>query len=123
MGRPTRRDRDAQIARGRVAARPRGPSAAGHRAGRPSDGLLVEASIVARLLGIRLLTLDATVALVPADVTPRTSSRGASPAGTPPRPPSVPPARSGATGRGLADAVRSINEGAELLAEARRNGP
>jgi hypothetical protein len=106
-----------------VAARPLGPSAAGHRARRPSDGLLVEASIVARLLGIRLLTLDATVALVPADVTARTSSRAVSPAGTPPRPASVPPAQPGATGRGLADAVRSINEGAELLAEARRNGP
>jgi hypothetical protein len=78
---------------------------------------------VARLLGIRLLTLDATVALVPADVTARTSSRGASPAGTPARPASVPPARSGATGRGLAVAVRSIDEGAALLAEARRNGP
>jgi hypothetical protein len=77
---------------------------------------------VARLLGIRLLTLDATVALVPADVTARTSSRGASPAGTPARP-AVPPARSGATGRGLAVAVRSIDEGAALLAEARRNGP
>ena len=78
---------------------------------------------MARLLGIRLLTLDATVALVPANVTARTSSRGVSPARTPPRPASVPPTRSGATGRGLADAVRTINEGAELLAEARRNGP
>ena len=36
---------------------------------RPSDGVVVEASILARLLGIRLLTLDATVVLVPADVT------------------------------------------------------
>jgi hypothetical protein len=123
MGRPTRRDRDAQIARGRAAKRPRGPSVAGHRARRPSEGLLVDASIVARLLGIRLLTLDATIALVPADLTARTSSRGASPAGPPPRPASLPPAQAGATGRGLADAVRSINEGAELLAEARRNGP
>ncbi len=78
---------------------------------------------MARLLGIRLLTLDATVALVPADVTARTSPRGASPAGTPPRPAGIPPAQARATGRGLADAVRSINEGAELLAEARRNGP
>jgi hypothetical protein len=101
----------------------RRPPVAGHRARRPSDGLLVEASIVARLLGIRLLTLDATVALVPAEGTARTPSRGASPAGTPPRPASVPPAQPGATGRGLADAVRSINEGAELLAQARRNGP
>jgi hypothetical protein len=78
---------------------------------------------VARLLGLRLLTLDATVTLVPADLTVRPSSPGASPTGTPARPACVPPGRSGAVGRGLADAVRSINEGAELLAEARRNGP
>ena len=82
-----------------VAARPRGPSAAGNRARRTSDGLLVEASIVARLLGIRLLTLDATVALVPAEVTARTPSRGASPARTPPRPASLPPAQPGAADR------------------------
>jgi hypothetical protein len=30
--------------------------------------------------------------------------------------------RSAATGHGLAEAVRSINEGVELLAEARRDG-
>ena len=78
---------------------------------------------MARLLGLRLLTLDATVTLVPADLTARSSSPGASPTGTSARPAGVPPARSGAVGRGLADAVRSINEGAELLAEARRNGP
>jgi hypothetical protein len=114
------------IRRSPVAARPSRPgalSAAGHRTRRPYDGLLVEGSIVARLLGIRLLTLDATVTLVPADVTARPSSPGASPAGTPARPAVVRPAQSGAMGRGLADAVRSINEGAELLAEARRNGP
>ena len=77
---------------------------------RPTDGVLVEASILARLLGIRLLTLDATLVLVPADVT------GPSPA---PRDSRARPC----TGRRLAEAVRSINEGAELLAEARRNGP
>jgi hypothetical protein len=36
---------------------------------RLSDAALVEASIAARLLGIRILTLNATVALVPADPT------------------------------------------------------
>jgi hypothetical protein len=72
---------------------------------RVSDGVLVEASILARLLGIRLLTLDLTLVLVPADVSA----------------PSPQPARTGA-GRGLAHAVRSINEGAQLLAESRRNG-
>lgn len=95
---------------------------------RLSDGFLVEASILARVLGIRLLTLDATVMLVPADVTapssePHSSSAlHDSPARTPARSSDVPRAQSGAVGRGLADAVRSINEGAALLAEARRNG-
>jgi hypothetical protein len=78
---------------------------------RLSGGALVEASILARVLGLRLLTLDATVAIVPADV--------ARPSEPPPRPTS---SRSPAVGRGLADAVQSINEGAKLLADARRNG-
>jgi len=44
------------------------------RRGRPSDGVLVEGSILTRLFGIRLLTLDATVVVVPADVSaPRQS--------------------------------------------------
>lgn len=95
---------------------------------RLSDGFLVEASILARVLGIRLLTLDATVMLVPADVTAPSSEPHSSPAPhdsparTPARSSDVPRAQSGAVGRGLADAVRSINEGAALLAEARRNG-
>jgi hypothetical protein len=77
---------------------------------------------MARLLGVRLLTLDATVVLVPADVTAPSSAPHDSPTHTPARFAGVPPARSGIVGGGLADAVRSINEGAELLAEARRNG-
>jgi nucleotide-binding universal stress UspA family protein len=40
----------------------------------------------------------------------------------PPRSPSVPRSRPAATGRGLAEAVRSINEGAAMLAESRRDG-
>ncbi len=43
------------------------------------------------------------------------------PAGESPRRHGPPPSRPVAGG-GLADAVKSINEGAELLAEARRNG-
>jgi hypothetical protein len=89
---------------------------------RLSEGVLVDASIRARLLGIRLLTIDATVVLAPADVTAPSDA-----AHDPPRRPSVRPSgisrnRSAATGHGLAEAVRSINEGAELLAEARRDG-
>jgi hypothetical protein len=90
---------------------------------RLADGVLVDASILARVLGIRLLTLDARVTVLPADVKraspapidsrrPRTSARSSA----------VAPQPSGAIGHGLADAVRAINEGAAILAEARSNG-
>ena len=86
-----------------------------------SDGVLVEASILARVLGIRFLTLDAAVVLLPADVRV--------PLSAPPDPPTrtaapfcgLPPTRPPAAGRRLAEAVRSLDEGAELLAQARRN--
>jgi hypothetical protein len=54
------------------------------------------------VLGIPLLRLDATVVLMPAAIT-------------------APPSAL-AVGNGLADAVRSINDGAEVLADVRRNG-
>jgi hypothetical protein len=87
--------------------RTRGPArvamtAAVDRNRRLSEGALVQASIRARLLGLPLLRLDATVALMPAAITPSTTALGG--------------------GNGLADAVRSINDGAEILAEVRRNG-
>ena len=66
---------------------------------RLSEGALVQASVRARLLGIPLLRLDATVVLMPTAV----------------RAPSLP------AGNGLAEAVRSINDGAEVLAHLRRN--
>ena len=69
---------------------------------RLSEGALVQASVRARLLGVPLLRLDATIALMPAALTPSS--------------PAV------VTGNGLAEAVRSINEGAEILAQVRRNG-
>jgi hypothetical protein len=88
---------------------------------RLSEGVVVEGSVRARLLGIRLLMLDVNVVIAPADVTvpwlPPDDASHRSPA----RSSSRPPARSGAIGGGLAEAVRSINEGAALLAEA-RNG-
>jgi len=68
---------------------------------RLSEGALVQASVRARLLGIPLLRLDATVALMPAAITTPSSSLVA--------------------GEGLAEAVRSINDGAEMLAQV-RNG-
>jgi hypothetical protein len=69
---------------------------------RLSEGAVVQASIRARLLGIPILRLDTTVVLMPAAV----------------RAPSAAPA----AGNGLAEAVRSINDGAEVLAQVRRNG-
>jgi hypothetical protein len=69
---------------------------------RLSDGALVQASVRARLFGIPLLRLDATVALMPAAITARPSALAA--------------------GNGLAEAVRRINDGAEVLADVRRNG-
>jgi hypothetical protein len=106
----------------RAIALERAAIAPDRRRSRP-EATLVEASISARLLGMRILTLDATVALLPADVT-----------ATPPpvrrRAPSVParplgnalgPAASG--GHRLADAVRNLDEGSRLLATVERNGP
>lgn len=93
------------------------------RGGRRDGATLVEASVTARLLGMKLLTLDAKVALVPAEVTvvaPRRAAR---------EPAALAPAlvaershgRGGAAGhRGLADAVRDLGEGAKLLAEVQR---
>jgi hypothetical protein len=69
---------------------------------RLSEGALVQASVRARLLGIPLLRLDATVVLTPAALTLRPSAL--------------------AVRNGLPDAVRSINDGAEVLAQVRRNG-
>lgn len=92
-------------------------SAAPNRGRRLSEGALVQASVRARVLGIPLLRLEATVALMPAapgapEPPTRSSARSSG----------IPAARSAAAGNGLAEAVRSINEGAELLAEVRRNG-
>ena len=84
---------------------------------RLSEGILVEASVLARLLGIRLLKLHATVVLMPADVAAQPAAPHA-----PPALDALPPTRVYPAGRGLAEAIRHINEGEELLAEARLNG-
>ena len=68
---------------------------------RLSEGGLVQASVRARLLGIPLLRLDATVVLMPAAITAPSSAL--------------------AVENGLAEAVCSINDGAEVLAQVRRN--
>jgi hypothetical protein len=69
---------------------------------RLSEGALVQASVRARLVGIPLLRLDATVVLMPAAITAPSSALAA--------------------GNGLAEAVRNINDGADVLAQVRRNG-
>jgi len=68
---------------------------------RLSEGALVQASVRARLFGCPLLRLDATVVLMPAAITAPSSAL--------------------AVGNGLAEAVRSINDGAEVLAQVRRS--
>ena len=92
---------------------------------RPSDGLVVKASILARLLRIRLLTLEATVVIAPADVTaPSPASPGVGARRPSTRPPRALPARSAATAsghRGLAEALRTIDETTAILDEVRRN--
>ena len=80
---------------------PRALTAAVDPSRRLSEGGLVQASVRARLLGLPLLRLDATVVLMPATITARPSAL--------------------AGGNGLAEAVRSINDGAEVLAKVRRN--
>ena len=98
---------------------------------RPSDGIVAEASIVARLLRLRLLTLDATVVISPAVVTtPPSGPRPAAPRPAAPRP-AVAPARDGSArarpalapagsiGRRLAQAARSVDESAATLAATR----
>jgi hypothetical protein len=78
--------------------------------GRPlSDGLVVEASVVARLLSIRLLAIDARVVISPAYVERRLRT-------------STPPMQSRAIGARLAVAERVIDEGAASLAASRASG-
>lgn len=81
---------------------PVGLTAAVDPSRRLSEGALVQASVRARLLGLPLLRLEATVVLMPAAITAPSSARVA--------------------GNGLAEAVRSINDGAEVLAQVRQNG-
>jgi hypothetical protein len=89
---------------------------------RLSDAALVEASIAARLLGMRILTLNATVTLVPADLTAATHAVQDRVAHASTRSSGDSRGPSSAPGRRLADAIRNLSEGAELLAEVQRNG-
>ncbi len=73
------------------------------RGRRLSEGSIVQASVRARLLGIPLLRLDATIVLAPAAIAPPLSTTLGS-------------------GSSLTEAVRNINDGAEILAQVRREG-
>jgi len=84
-----------------------------------SEGALVEARLRGRVLGVPLLKIDALVAIVPANPTSAPST---------PRAP-LPertvtsgnrPRRLETPGSALAEAVRSIDQAAELLGEARK---
>ena len=74
-GRPSNSRSSARVTPRAVRTNPPvGLSALAERRGRRSSGVVVEASVLARLLGIRLLRLDATVVVVPADVTSPSSA-------------------------------------------------
>jgi hypothetical protein len=70
---------------------------------------------------MRILTLDTTVVLAPADITAVSSTPANPPTITSARSSGVSP-RSRAAGHGLAEAIRNINDGAEILAKSRYNG-
>ena len=73
-----------------------------HRVRRLSEGTLVQGSIRARLLGLPLLRLDATIMLVPSAVEQ--------------------PSLRVTDGNDLVEAVRTINDGANVLAQVRQDG-
>jgi hypothetical protein len=83
---------------------------------RLSDGLLVEASVVARLLRVRLLVINASLIVAPAHVKgrPRPAVRAGGAA------PITHPARARAIAAGLAAAEQYLSEGSASLARSRR---
>jgi hypothetical protein len=93
----------------------------GSEGGSLAGGTLVEASVVARLLRIKLLTLDASILLLPAVA--ESSAFGVASSGEPRdiERASTQPRRAGGSRRRLSDAMRSIDEGAAVLAQARQN--
>jgi hypothetical protein len=89
-----------------------------------SEGVLVETSLLARLLGIRLLTVEGTVLLSPARL-----REGEALVSTPPVAPTAPrtrrlapPARSAALGSRLAAAERLIADCGDTLRDLSVNG-
>jgi hypothetical protein len=84
--------------------------------------MLVEASILARLLGLKILTLDASALVLPAGAAPSViSPPRAGDRGVPATRGSARATTGSSPRRRLGEALRSIDEGAALLAEARKN--
>ena len=83
-----------------------------------SSGLVIDASIVARLFRIRLLTLDASVIVSPAEM--KVPHGGHVPGRGVSIQPAGPRGRPGRIGAGLAGAAQAIEEGATILAASER---
>ena len=83
-----------------------------------SDGLVIDACVVARLLRIRLLTLDANVIVSPAAM--KVPHAGDVPGRGISIRPAGPHGRRDPIGAGLAGAERAIEEGAATLAASLR---
>lgn len=90
----------------------------GPRKGRLANGMVIIASLRARVLGFRLLTLDADIAVTPELGADRRRVDNA-PARRVCVSSHASPARSNGAGRGLAAAARSLEASAAELAAAR----
>jgi hypothetical protein len=116
-GHRSRREREASAQSAHVAERASAidrvhASTRSMRTHRLSEGVVVEASIVARLLRWRLLTLDASVVLLPANAPRAGGAVGAPPGDARSRGRSAP-------GR-LSEAIRDIERAEHELTKARR---
>jgi hypothetical protein len=80
-----------------------------------TEGLVLEASVVVRLLRVRLLVIDANLIVAPAQVKDRTRAYAIGKALAP----VTPPTRTRAIGAGLAAAERCLSEAAASLARSR----
>jgi hypothetical protein len=75
-----------------------------------SDGVVVEASVIARLLGIKLLRLNAYITLMPAHLEPITYLDAAAPQQHPDHP----------TEDGLSEAVKLLAHATQTMDDAKR---
>jgi hypothetical protein len=112
------RDRDASTQSTHVARRAsaNGSNRAGRtiRTPRLSDGIVAEASIIARVLRWRILTLDASVVVLPADAPAPRGAIGTGRRQSRRRP---------ATGGRLSDAIKTIDQAEQDLTRARHAQP